>query len=392
MSKRKSREEPSSEGTSQRRVRFDETKEEDTWEQKRRQNGNGKEEREAPERPPAGGNEYDEDDDDDNGPIDRMTSAVEGEEDDGDDQYNEAGEAMEPFNLREEREEGFFDMNGNFIWRKQSQEPDAWLAGLDEAQMEEDIGNAASAKRKKDRAEAVDTVTDAMSALSKSELCATASLLMEPGETVLKAIKRLGKHAKGEAGAAERRKFEKLTELADHLLSRGFVDVYDTRKEVLTMGGTPTARGSNSDDEEESIRQQQSAAAVPVMNYFDTGVQNGAGSSEPDGGTEGGTMFEYRGKDGNIHGPFSIHQVQSWIAGGYFAPPNSVMMRPLPPKGSEKVTSSETPAAGTDDLMADLEDDEEEDTDPSAERSAEPAAGSEGEWANSETIDFSKYS
>jgi hypothetical protein len=42
-------------------------------------------------------------------------------------QYNEVGEALEPFNLKGEREEGYFDVNGNFVWRQQGEEPDAWL-------------------------------------------------------------------------------------------------------------------------------------------------------------------------------------------------------------------------------------------------------------------------
>lgn len=34
-----------------------------------------------------------------------------------DDQTNEAGDPIEPFNLRNERDLGYFDTNGNFVWK-----------------------------------------------------------------------------------------------------------------------------------------------------------------------------------------------------------------------------------------------------------------------------------
>lgn len=57
---------------------------------------------------------------------------------------------MEPFNLKGEREEGYFDKTGNFVWRKEEGKADAWLGALDtEEDMEAMIGEAAAAKRKR---------------------------------------------------------------------------------------------------------------------------------------------------------------------------------------------------------------------------------------------------
>lgn len=53
---------------------------------------------------------------------------------------------MEPFNLRGEREEGHFDENMNFVFKKEHGEVDAWLASMDEASMEKSIGEALLAK------------------------------------------------------------------------------------------------------------------------------------------------------------------------------------------------------------------------------------------------------
>jgi len=74
------------------------------------------------------------DDDEDDVPVRAMKDEVEGEENDTGERYNEVGERIEPFNLRAERaNDGFFDANGNFVWKRGDAEPDAWLASMDEA-------------------------------------------------------------------------------------------------------------------------------------------------------------------------------------------------------------------------------------------------------------------
>lgn len=44
--------------------------------------------------------------------------------------YNEAGVAFEPFHLRKERQEGFFDAEGNYIQYRLEEVKDAWLDSL----------------------------------------------------------------------------------------------------------------------------------------------------------------------------------------------------------------------------------------------------------------------
>lgn len=44
--------------------------------------------------------------------------------------FNEAGIAFEPFHLKREREEGFFDSDGNYIQYKLDEVKDAWLDSL----------------------------------------------------------------------------------------------------------------------------------------------------------------------------------------------------------------------------------------------------------------------
>ena len=44
--------------------------------------------------------------------------------------FNEAGVAFEPFHLKKEREEGYFDADGNYIQYKLDDVKDAWLDSL----------------------------------------------------------------------------------------------------------------------------------------------------------------------------------------------------------------------------------------------------------------------
>ncbi len=52
---------------------------------------------------------------------------------------------VEPFNLKEEREQGHFDGAMNFVFKKERGEVDSWVAELDEATMEQGIGETAVA-------------------------------------------------------------------------------------------------------------------------------------------------------------------------------------------------------------------------------------------------------
>jgi CD2 antigen cytoplasmic tail-binding protein 2 len=90
----------------------------------------------------------DDDEEDDN--VRRMTKQFAWEEERMEEEFNEAGDKMEPFNLKAERTEGYFDETGNFVWKKEEGGGDPWLASLEnEEDLEARIGEAAVARRKK---------------------------------------------------------------------------------------------------------------------------------------------------------------------------------------------------------------------------------------------------
>lgn len=47
--------------------------------------------------------------------------------------YNEVGTPMEPFNLDQEREDGFFTKDGGYVERNQADSRDAWIESLEGA-------------------------------------------------------------------------------------------------------------------------------------------------------------------------------------------------------------------------------------------------------------------
>jgi len=116
-----------------------------------------------------------------------------------------------PFNLKDERDEGHFDETGNYVWRKEQEEPDAWLANMDEAAMENAIGEAAAAlkvlrpraplrtlfltllftiQRKNDALEKLDD--EAPIVHDREALKEGLLQLLQPGETIPAGLRRLG--------------------------------------------------------------------------------------------------------------------------------------------------------------------------------------------------------
>merc|ERR1711991_264969 len=111
-----------------------------------------------------------------------MKDEIEGEENDTGERFNEVGERIEPFNLRAERaNDGFFDANGNFVWKRGDAEPDAWLASMDEAAEEAAVGEALARSKQMEESDGEDDSRE------PSELLAELIQLLEPGETVASA-------------------------------------------------------------------------------------------------------------------------------------------------------------------------------------------------------------
>lgn len=114
-------------------------------------------------------------------------------------QFNEAGEVLEAFNLHNERDGGAFDENMNYVFQKEKGEMDAWVAEMDETAMEQAIGEAARAVKRKAAQRELDEENEAKKEFLPSiQLKKNLLLLMKPKETVAGAMRRLGGGKAGE--------------------------------------------------------------------------------------------------------------------------------------------------------------------------------------------------
>ncbi|DBA91809.1 TPA: hypothetical protein ACH3X1_003396 [Trebouxia sp. C0004] len=110
--------------------------------------------------------------------------------------FNEAGVAFEPFHLKKEREEGYFDADGNYIQYKLDEVKDAWLDSLAEAGTSRSSELAAPQTRKQSTA----PVNQQLIELDADELLTYKRRmldLLQPHETVLTALRRLGGRLEG---------------------------------------------------------------------------------------------------------------------------------------------------------------------------------------------------
>ncbi|KAJ9162696.1 hypothetical protein P3X46_022452 [Hevea brasiliensis] len=146
--------------------------------------------------------------------------------------FVEDGIQIEPFNLDQEREEGYFDVDGNFVeYVNENEHKDAWL---DSVEVDPRFAGKSSM---------VTTIEDDnkndSSELSSEDIGIIKRRIanfLEPGETVLQALRRLkgGSNKRKEKMSAETQLlFDQLTEDANKLLDHGEYNVYHDKQEVF---------------------------------------------------------------------------------------------------------------------------------------------------------------
>eukprot|EP00899_Mesostigma_viride_P024605 jgi/Mesvir1/5329/Mv15419-RA.1 len=218
---------------------------------------------------------------------------------------------IEPFNLRQERKDGYFDADGNYVeYRLENDLKDAWL---DSAEVDPSLAEKAERENA--------ALATEREELSRAEMAAIkrriADTLLE-GETVLRALKRLGGHrpakkpgqggkaAKGgkgapatevvgsghlpgDGGGPDMDAFNRLTEDANALLVAGEYDVYSDTKESFDReaSGYEAILAMNASKERRDVGSSTTAMASAGTNK---GAANG-GPGVPVG-KGGGTLAE----------------------------------------------------------------------------------------------------
>ncbi|OZJ03355.1 hypothetical protein BZG36_02998 [Bifiguratus adelaidae] len=256
---------------------------------------------------------------------------IEGQEDLPNDslQLDKEETKIEPFNMKQEMEEGSFDETGNYIRNKKDEQAfhDNWLQDISK----EEIEAARIAQEKQDRANKLKEAQETAVPLSKIDLYKGILALMEPGETVLEALQRLNaaqksgtkklswkerqkraKEAKkgmavdevttaDPAEEARKMAIETLTDLSDKMMGLGQFDIYDDTYEYIVRYLDRERNHS------------ASASPLPTTTTTTTTATT----------TNGTKQWHYRWRSDppseELFGPFSSDQMQSWRDSGYFA-------------------------------------------------------------------------
>ncbi|XP_054990479.1 CD2 antigen cytoplasmic tail-binding protein 2 isoform X2 [Sorex araneus] len=278
----------------------------------------------------------DEEDDDDEGSskYDILASEdVEGQE--AATLPSEGGVRITPFNLQEEMEEGHFDADGNYFLNRDAQIRDSWLDNIDWVKIKERPPD------QKPPSDSEDEENSGQTPLSAQALLEGLLELLLPRETVAGALRRLGarggckRGGKGPARPSSPQRLDRLSGLADQMVARGNLGVYQETRERLAM----RLKGLGS-----RTQGMPDPTPPPSLDMFAEEVTEGeletptpvprAAESSGDGLAD--VMWEYKWEntgDAELYGPFTSTQMQTWVNEGYF--PDGVYCRKLDPPGGQ---------------------------------------------------------
>ncbi|KAK3887501.1 hypothetical protein Pcinc_008413 [Petrolisthes cinctipes] len=234
-----------------------------------------------------------------------------------------------PFNMKEEMEDGHFDGDGFYHFKKDAEIKDAWLDDIDwikvkhregdekkygsdiESDPESDLGDIFTHK-------ATDKILKIYDDIFSH---------LKEGESVAKALKRLGGNRKmssaqrwklkkaGSLGSADgdgnMADFMKLTDLANKLIEAGNMDVYQETYEMINL----------------KLQRSKAPAPAPAMDMFaEEEQENDTSKSKEEADQDGSdcvaqVSWELRWEDkqdAEIHGPFTNEKMLQWQESGYF--------------------------------------------------------------------------
>ncbi|XP_076232055.1 CD2 antigen cytoplasmic tail-binding protein 2 homolog holn1 [Calliopsis andreniformis] len=247
------------------------------------------------------------------------------------------------FNMKEELEEGHFDREGHYVWNKEKEIRDNWLDNIDWMQ----IKPSSTASVKKDTesrekhglgdSDSDEEGPDIM--FNPTRLYKQILEYLKPGETVSKALCRLGK-GKKRLTTAERwkRKKEKqaieddensvnitkLTELANELLTRtGNMDIYQESYEQIKKKiemGEKHAHPSKQEAELDMYADDFDEKEKAKLDDSESTVKEATNSTKYEIKEDEVTWELKWSQDENaeIHGPHTSQQMHAWAKEGYF--------------------------------------------------------------------------
>lgn len=250
--------------------------------------------------------------------------------------------------MKEELEEGHFDGDGHFQWNKTKEIKDHWLDNLDWVKIKQQKeGASTTTKDTSDERGLADSSSDsdesdAEDADGKKFDVITAYRrileLMEPKETVKRALQRLGKKSanissierfrRKKAGLVDEnaKLVTELTELTNKILTKlGNMDIYEETYEQINAKFGSKLKGGLLNDDNDALdmyaddfdaKEQNKIVSGPSGVAQSTSKATASTSSDRNDVVQ--WEFKWKQNDTACHGPFSTEQMQQWVTEGYF--------------------------------------------------------------------------
>lgn len=255
---------------------------------------------------------------------------------------------IEQFNTKNDRAEGAFDASGNFVRKAADADAahDGWMEGI----RGRDVRRAREAQRRRE-AEAAKSAEEEQR-VTTAEALGRLVVVLEPSETTLGALERLGKkkerkavswqerrrmkkgamqvdgegtngHRERELEEERRRKtlIEEITSAAGILERRGQADIYDVERELLMRQyqretGEPWTAASG------TAKKTNGGAIGDLADLEDSDDEAEEEEAEVDNlEKKEGRQWDYRwtdGRDGEkTHGPYGNGEMKAWYDAGY---------------------------------------------------------------------------
>ncbi|KAK8736789.1 hypothetical protein OTU49_004646 [Cherax quadricarinatus] len=281
--------------------------------------------------------EEDDDDDDDDETGGKNYDILRDEDIDGQEEGTvdfEGETQITPFNMKEELEDGHFDGDGFYHFKKESETiKDAWLDDIDWVKVKHREGD--EKKYGSDTESNADSDDNPGGTPASGIISVYTEILefLKQGETVAKALKRLGGNKKmssaqrwklkktgnlgNENGDNNMSDFLKLTELSNKIIETGNMDVYQETFEMINL----------------KVERSKAPAPKPSMDIFADEDEHSTKETKCEDKLEGSIQgqhvhdsvakisWELRWEDkedAQIHGPFSNEKMLKWQESGYF--------------------------------------------------------------------------
>ncbi|XP_031780932.1 CD2 antigen cytoplasmic tail-binding protein 2 homolog isoform X1 [Nasonia vitripennis] len=247
------------------------------------------------------------------------------------------------FNMKEELEEGHFDKEGHYHFKKEKEIRDNWLDNIDWMKVKSKPGTDNGAKEEGSSDNDSDGGTDFM--FDPNPLYKQILEYLKPGETVSKALCRLGK-GKKKLTTAERWKrkkdpnaakdedensvnITKLTEIANELLTRtGNMDIYQESYEQIEKKIALADKHAHPSKVEAELDMFSDDFDSKEKNKIDetnstegTATENSESTKEKEDSSNEEVSWELKWsqeENAKIHGPHTSEQMHTWAKEGYF--------------------------------------------------------------------------